>query len=56
MGSLMAALSVLLIGAHDLKVSLMGENHLEECLSKQAGHIAVHLSLNEDWPSQPATG
>jgi len=56
MGSLVAALCVPLIGAHDLKVPLMGQDHLEECLSKQAGHIAVHLSLNEDRPSQPAPG
>ena len=43
-----------LVCPNDLKVSLMGQDHLEDCLSQKTGHIAMHLGFNENGSCQAA--
>ena len=43
-----------LVCLDDLKVALVGQNHLEECLRQEPSDIAVHCLRGKDWSGLPA--
>ena len=50
----MPVFSGTLVGADDLDVPLVGQDHLKDCLSKDTCHRAMNLGLDKDRPGKTA--